>query len=783
MCQTKGESSVNQAKLSKGVRWVGVHRRDGFPIETSYFKTVFDLPNLSKPITEANLIISANTRYCLYVNGVEIIHGPCRGDFWHQFCDTVNIFPWLKPGKNVVAVKVTAYPSFEVTNEDYSNYGPLWAMSNNAGPMLIVQGEFGHNIDISTGKADWYYLNDSAINWHQQPIAHWMGCTEEVDGAKLPWGWQTDEETVKDFIPAIPKWDNQVRHGEISPLFLYDRPIKQLIRREINGLSVLTHSENFSYPADRSNTLLAANGVYEAVLDAGQMTTSFVHLYCSGGKGSKISLLYSEAFSKFDGKRHYKENRNDATGELRGVEDIYHPGGGEESYSPSWFRTFRFVKIKIEVGDEALIIQPLRLIETRFPLENKVTFASSQPWLSKVWDISLRTLELCMHETYEDCPFYEQLQYTMDTRLQMLFTYSISNDIDMPVKTIHDYHTSMLPEGILQSRFPSKFTQVIPAFALHWIFMLKDYYMETGDLTLLERYRPTMESVLAWFRRKTGTRGLVEHPGYWDFADWTDAWEDTTGNSGTPRAAFYGPSTIHNLVYACALETGAFIIDALGYNQLADKYKIEKNGILEKVKNLCWSKEKGLYKEGPDYEEYSQHAQIWAVLNGLAQGDKAKEIMNKVLTDTSLVPCSFVWQFYLFRALECAGMYEETEELWDLWKDLLAFDLTTIPEIPGKYTRSECHAWGALILHELPRKFLGVEPLEPGYNKISIRPMGLYLQELSGKIPTPHGNVSVKWSYKGNRFIIEGKTPVPAYVFLPDGTEHYIEAGAFAFNR
>jgi len=770
---------VNQQQFSEKVSWVGVHRKDGFPIETSYFKTVFDLP---KKIEKASILISANTRYCLYVNGVEIIHGPCRGDHWHQFCDTVDVAPWLEPGKNVIAAKVTAYPPFEATNEDYSNYGPLWVMSNSAGPMLIVQGEFENNIDISTGKRDWYYRNDSAISWHQQSIAHWMGCTEEVDGSKLPWGWQTDKEIGQDFIPVKIKWNNHVGHGEIPPLFLYDRPIKHLIRQEINGLSVLSHSQNFTFPLSSigsEETLLAPNSVYEAVLDAGQMTTSFVHLYCSGGKGSKISLLYSEAFSKFDGTRHYKENRSDTTGELRGVVDIYHPGGGQENYSPSWFRTFRFIKVKIETGDQPLNIRPLRLIETRFPLENKVTFVSPQPWLQKVWDISLRTLELCMHETYEDCPFYEQLQYTMDTRLQMLFTYAISNDMNMPRKTIHDYHTSMLPEGILQSRFPSKFTQVIPGFALHWIFMLKDYYMETGDPVLLERYRPTMESVLAWFKRKIGPLGLVEYLGYWDFADWTDAWSDI---SGTPRAALSGPSTIHNLVYAHALEIGAFIMDTLDYSQLADRYRGEKEGILKRVNDLCWSREKGLYREGPNYEEYSQHAQIWAVLNGIVHGDKAREIMHKVLSNTSLVPCSFVWQFYLFRALECAGMYEETEQLWDLWKGLLDLDLTTVPEIPGKYVRSECHAWGSLILYELPRKFLGVEPLKPGYSKISIRPMGLYMRKISGKVPTPHGDVSIKWRSDGNRFIIEGKTPVPASVYLPDGTEHYVQAGTFLFD-
>ena len=242
----------------------------------------------------------------------------------------------------------------------------------------------------------------------------------------------------------------------------------------------------------------------------------------------------------------------------------------------------------------------------------------------------------------------------------------------------------------------------------------------------------------------------------------------------------HGPSTIHNLVYAYALNVAADILDAACYPELARKYRSEKKDLLKIIENLCYSKEMGLYREGPAFEEYSQHAQIWAVLCGLADGEKARQIMKAALCDNSLVPCSFVMQFYQFRALEMAGMYEETKNLWDLWKNLLDLDLSTVPEIPGKYTRSDCHAWGALLLHELPRKFLGVGPLSPGYEKVIIKPMGLYIGGISGEVPTPHGRASVKWLAKDGEFSIEGNTPVPAVVVLPDNSAHEA-SGKFSF--
>ena len=77
--------------------------------------------------------------------------------------------------------------------------------------------------------------------------------------------------------------------------------------------------------------------------------------------------------------------------------------------------------------------------------------------------------------------------------------------------------------------------------------------------------------------------------------------------------------------------------------------------------------------------------------------------MEKVLTDESLVPCSFMQRFYLFRALEAAGMYERTEGLWQTWQDFLDLGCTTFPETPYS-PRSDCHGWSALPLWEFGRK-------------------------------------------------------------------------------
>jgi len=800
------------------IRWVGTQRpqNSGYPIETTYFKTVFeltspvDLPReqkfhtFSEIVTDAAVVrthvcdnmfvktygqvlihISANSRYILYVNGHEITHGPCRGDHWHQFVDHVDIAPYLQPGTNIVAAKVTSFPPYETTHDDLSNLGHIWCMSNAAGPMLLVWGELTEydKVDISTGRANWVCQNDTAITTNHQWTAHWMGSMEEVDGAKLPHGWQT--RTDDKWQTALPKWTTQPNHyGDIPRLFPYKRPIKPLLRISndnfCQGDSIFASIP--SYGREHELPPLKPNTTQELILDTGQLTTSFVYLHCKGGMGSKIELHYAECFYQRDENDNlFKHRRNN--GELVTIYDIYHPGGNPDIvqvFSPSWLRTFRYIKMVIHTADEPLSIYPLQLIETRYPLENKVTFNAPQKWVHDVWGMSLRTQELCMHESYEDCPYYEQLQYTMDTRLQILNTYAIDGELDLPRKTLHDFHTSMLPEGILLCRYPTRLPAVIPGFSLHWIFMLRDYYWQTADTKLIERYRPTMEAILAWFKRHGNEDGLVQDMPYWNYADWAAQWSDI---AGTPRAALYGPSTIHNLTYAYTLGVAAELLQAIGHNEIALMYAREKTNILDAIDNYCWDEPRGLYREGPNYTgEYTQHAQVWAVLCGLATGERARRILQTAILDHTLIPCSFAMQFYLFRALEVAGMYNKTEQLWQLWRGLLTLDLSTIPEVPSKYTRSDCHAWGALLLYELPSKFLGVEPLEPGYKHISIRPQALFMEAMEGTVPTPHGPVYVKWSYNGGMFTIEGSTPVPTTITLPSGSKYNVDAGTFTFG-
>lgn len=828
-------------ELWHDVNWIGLPDAEaddpafgsGRSIETALFRMVFQAPE--KYRLPAG--ISASGRYRLWVNGVCVTYGPCRSGRWEKHCEMLDLGPWLRPGTNVLAVRVVAFPPHEAQRG--AQRAPFSFYGNAAGPLLVFGGqledEAGTPVQtLSTGLAAWQVARDRSLRWDAATATLWMGAMEDVNLAEAPVDWQT-ATVLPGWLPAEPRWPVEPNgYGEMLPFPLSERPIPLPFLKPGSFVREMPIQESKEHePAeqgspeqeDSSRKLpfkpfsfglpmadLSADWVEEAAgassaaaggyavtaetriartavvipphthavveLDAGFLTTAFFRLPLRDGAGSRVKITYAEAYTvPGEGRRPAKRVRDDAkTGWLQGVTDSVTVSGCAQVYEPFLFRTFRFVRIAVQTGAAPLTLETPDYVETGYPLEVGTTFRSSQAWTDRVWDMSARTLGRCMQETYTDCPYYEQLQYTMDTRLQMLFTYAASGDDRLARKAIADFHASLLPEGMLQSRWPSDLPQVIPGFSLHWIFMLADHWQQTGTLELFRRYRPTVDAVLDWFERKTDDDGLAVGLGHWEYADWVREWENS---AGVPTAVAKGPSTILNLTLAAALQTAAALTRLSGRPDVAAEYEARRERIHAQVERLCWCGEAGMYQEGPGVRLFSQHAQVWAVLGGLAQGERARQALRAALETQDAAQCSFPWMYLLFRALEAADMYAQTAPLWSLWQNLIPQRLTTVPEMPFD-TRSDCHAWGALPLFEFPRMGLGVTPAEPGWNRVRIAPKMLFLGAASGKAVTPRGVVAVDWTIASGMFTLRCVLPekVAVEVCLPDGVCREIGADA-----
>ncbi|MEJ0033876.1 MAG: hypothetical protein WDO15_27670 [Bacteroidota bacterium] len=109
---------------------------------------------------------------------------------------------------------------------------------------------------------------------------------------------------------------------------------------------------------------------------------------------------------------------------------------------------------------------------TGYPFQVVSSFSTDKPNLQKNLEIGWRTARLCAGETYMDCPYYEQLQYFGDTRIQCLVTMFNSKDDRLVRNAILQGDQSRFAEGVTMSRYPTAQVQIIPPFSLWWIGMV-----------------------------------------------------------------------------------------------------------------------------------------------------------------------------------------------------------------------------------------------------------------------------------------------------------------------
>jgi len=705
--------------------------------------------------------VSADARYLLKVNGHTVCTGPqwSAAPLWRY--ESIDLAPWLQTGKNVITLRVRSY----------GDGGPLSNMGHRLA--FMVQGDPGEAGDVTTGMTHWNVIADASTRpfRDERDRLHTyfaLGPGESHDASLYPWGWEAVDfddsawHEAKAVAPGLPSGAGGESTSWLSPRTTPLMELTPLPQPGVRRAEGVTLSPTFA-PGLAPFTV-PAHSKASVLLDQGYLTNAYPQLTVSGGKSARVRLGYAEAL--VDEKIH-KGNRNDVEGrQLVGTGDEFLPdGGADRLFTTDDWRTFRYVELKVETGAEPLVVQNFFGLFTGYPFVEKGSFTSDDPRLAKVWEVGWRTARLCAYETYMDCPFYEQLQYVGDTRIQSLISFYVAGDDRLVRNAIELYDQSRIPEGITQSRYPSASAQLIPTFSLFWIDMVHDYWRHRPDREFVRARLPGVHDVLAWYERHLDpATGLLGALPYWPFVDWTNdkAWpvDPQLALGGVPPGGREGGSATITLQLAYTLQHAADLYDAFELHDEAAHWAQLAAQLKKSVTAQCWDAERKLYADTPAKKNFSQHTNTFAVLAGAIDGPAAHDLMRRIADDKSLVQSSAYFSFYLLRAMKKAGLGDEYVARLAPWHQAIAEGFTTFPEI-FKGTRSDCHAWSASPLYELLATVCGIEPASAGFATVRIEPHLGTLQRAEGKVPHPQGEIVAKLQRAG--------TGVKAEITLPAG--------------
>jgi hypothetical protein len=719
--------------------------------------------------------ISADNRYRLFINGTPVCFGPAQGDLYNWYFETVDIAAYLTTGDNVIAATVW----------NMGEFAPVSQVSNQTA--FLLQGDGAAEAVVNTNNS-WRVIKDSAYTPCSMETGavlkeyYALGPGDHFKAGRYPDGWEKisykennwlQAERISQAVPAGYGTDNRwtlVPRG--IPLMEQSQQRLATVRR-FSGLdkvsSFLTGKDPLSIPAGKKVSIL---------IDQSHNTLAYPELIVSKGKGATIKISYAEALFR-DGK---KGNRNDIEGrELIGNYDLFEPDGSNRSlFRPLWQRSFRYIQLDITTGKEPLILEDLYGIYTGYPFKENASFASNDSSLQEIWKTGWRTARLCANELYYDCPYYEQLQYVGDTRIQSLISLYVSGDDRLMKKAINDFYNSRVPEGLTQGRFPSSRLQVIPPFSLYWVSMLYDYMMHRKDDAFLEKYLDAAAGILSWYEQHIDkSKSMLGPMKWWNFTDWTAPFV----NMGVPPGATDGNSAVLTLQYAYTLKLAEQLFDNYGRTREAIHFRNLAGQLNKAAVDLCYDPGRGLLGDTPAKTSFSQHTNIMSVLSGAVDSSQRKNVLTKLLQDASLAQASFYYRFYLVQALKKADLGELYYGQLTPWRQMLKAGLTTFAETPDP-SRSDCHAWSASPNYDFLATICGITPLAPGFSKVQVKPALGELTFVSGKMPSPAGEISVVVDKRSGKNVnVNIKLPDGlSGIFVWKGESRQLKAGENVFR-
>ena len=680
--------------------------------------------------------VSADERYVLLLDGKEISRGPHRGlaNRWHYQSYRIA---GLEPGAH----------RMEAVCWQLGEHAPLAQVSVRGGFILKASGRY--DAALTTGKAEWRV--GRLVNTRMTKKAHirmfGVGSCCEVKGTSFlgeePQAWSAARVVRK----PVKTWAGLILQGWLLfPTALRDMMFERKAPgRIVRGTDVL-----------KPGTTIPAHAKTEAIWDLGDYYCGYPFLRTDGGAGAKVTWMWAECLTDKDGK---KGDRSAWQGlDVRGIGgDAFLPDGRADAvFTTPWWRCGRWCKIVIETADEPLTLRNVEFAETRYPAGMRARFDCDDPFVAAIQPLCARALEMCMHEHFFDCPYYEQQMYPGDSRVQYLVSGLFDTEDRLVRNAITIFDSDRRENGMTSFNCPTRGTQEGFGFACCEVMMHGDYAWQHANRNWLRTRSAGMNHTLMGFEEFVREDGLVTKTPGWNFVDWVPRWSGGVppeGDSEKPNAEL-------NLQYLAALRSAVRAEEALGETALAEHWRGRADRLARAIKAEFWCPDRSLFASTAARRDFSEHAQCLALLCDVVTGDEAAACFKSLVETPGLDRGTIYYKHYLFETFFRFGRGDLFFANLGFWKDCRKWGLSTILETPTIDSRSDCHGWGAHPLWHLHTGVAGVRSAAPWYEKVLVAPRPGHLGLIRSSTPTPKGFVELDLRFDGGK--TSGTVTLPA---------------------
>lgn len=676
-------------EIFKDAQWIFVKG-----IEESVCNSYFDYSCDFNAQTDKKILlyVSACSLYGLYVNGKFVDCGQYPGYEDYQVYDVLDITDYVVEGKNTLLL--TQY----VMGTDFFTHritrpGVIFA--------IWQDGE----CVLNSGTECLSRINPYYTNGEMEKVSLQLGYTFKYDSRK--------KETA--FSKSVIV--NKVKS-------LYERPIKKLpIEKKITGTLknqgvfidsgrddqigkimqdsflaerpkdkiLLWNEDGFSWDVESEGI---ADGVY-FIFDTQEETVGFASLDFEVPEACEVLIGYGEHLEDLR-VRSFVKNRNFC--------GSYHATAGRNSFFHPFQRLgMRYLQIHIYCKKGTIHHAGIR--KTYYPLQEK-KYELKNIFHRRIYEVGLRTLKLCMHEHYEDCPWREQSLYAFDSRIQMLCGYYAFEEFEFAKASLRLMALSQREDGLLELCSPGKFSVTIPGFSAAFVRAVNEYLEHSGDRVFIEEIFDSVRGIVQCFESRMQNNSLLpyfEVDRYWNFYEWNE------GLSGDERlegvAQFEAPL---NALVSDAFYCFARICDVVK-PELSSHYDALHEKMNKAIHEFFYDSEKKIYVTrkglgvGDNVHAFTQALALY--VGAVPQEEKAAVIENVIRGN--VIPCTLSCSIYLYDALLKEGrnyvdyVEEDINRRWGamLFNGATSFWETDEGHIAFDNAGSLCHGWSAVPVY------------------------------------------------------------------------------------
>lgn len=520
---------------------------------------------LNSDNAKVSIRLSADSNYAVYVNGNLAAFGQYADLPYCKVADTHDISTYCQKGNNTLLITVW-YQGVPSSSYQTGKAGLFYN--------LTADGE----IISCSGSHTSCRKNPYFVPYRKKLITDEQGISFFYNAARIETPWH----------PAIATgYDPELHERPILPLELWDL---------VPG------------------NLIGGNGSTHFLLDLGQEECGFLEVELETDEKQTVLVAYGEHLVDGEVPR------------LLGPRDFsveYGTVPGKNSYLVPFRRLgCRYLEV---FSEKPIVLNRIGIRPTMYPV-NVIPYDPGTPRRKQIYDTAIRTLRLCMHEHYEDCPWREQSLYAMDSRNQMICGYYAFGETRFARASLWLLGQDEREDGFISDCVPAGIGLAIPSFCLHWYQEVLEYTEFSGDLTLIQEIWGKLCSVLdtfhSYFDPEKGLIPCFDPKEYWNFYEWSGKFLSGTGR--TVGAA----DLIMNCLFLRALDSMSHMAKLAGLPFELGKIA---PALRENIRKT-FRRPDGLYYSSTEKDHICELGCALAVLTGVADEADAK-VICKMLAD------------------------------------------------------------------------------------------------------------------------------------------------------